>query len=354
MTSAPSLHQNEPVCIAVDAMGGDKGPQEVVRGVCQAAAGSQAQFVLVGAPADLQEEMARSAKKLANVRIEPAMQVIEMGEAPAVAFRKKPDASLVVAARMVRQKKADAFISIGNTGGAMVVSLLTLGRIPGIDRPAIATPLPTRKGGLVVLLDAGATVDCTPENLYEFALMGSVYAERVLKIAQPRVAILSNGEEDIKGNDLVKRAHALFRQNLETRDAFCFVGNAEGRDVFSGEVDVVACDGFVGNIALKTAEGVAEMTLSLLREELTRKLWSRLAAAPLLPLMRGLRRKVDYAERGGAPLLGVNGVCIIGHGRSNAQAVANACRAAEFAVRQQLVENIKCRIGKAQTAPFTE
>lgn len=329
--------------IAVDAMGGDKGPQEVARGVIEAARHSKAHFLLVGDPGVLEPELSHLHARPANIEIVPASDVIEMSEQPALAFKKKPDASLVVAARLIKEKKANALVTIANTGAAMAVSLLTWGRIKGVDRPAIAVPLPSLKG-TVVLLDAGATVDCDPNNLYEFAIMGSVYAEHVIGIKTPRVGLVSNGEEEAKGNTLVKRTHALFRQATLNGGPFDFCGNIEGRDIFRGEVDVVVCDGFVGNVVLKTGEGVAEMVLRLMKTELSAHLWMKPFVAPLAPTLRRLARQLDYAERGGAPLLGVNGICIIGHGRSDAYAVTNACRAAERAVQHDIVETIRSRI----------
>ena len=330
--------------IAVDAMGGDKGPAEVAQGVYAAARASrQVQFFLVGDPTVLEPVLARLKPVCANLELVPAAQVIEMHDAPATALKRKPDASLVVAARLVKEKKADALVTIANTGAAMAVSLLSWGRIKGVDRPAIAVPLPSLQGP-VVLLDAGATVDCDPNNLFEFAIMGSVYAEQVLGIKNPRVGLISNGEEEIKGNALVKRTHALFQQALEGDVPFRFTGNVEGRDIFRGEVDVAVCDGFVGNVVLKTGEGVAEMILRLLREELNGKLWMKPFVAPLVPSMRRLRQRIDYAESGGAPLLGVNGICIIGHGRSDHIAVSNACRAAERAAQHTLIETIRQRV----------
>ena len=337
--------------IAVDAMGGDTGPQEVVRGVVQAASRStQAHFLLVGDPVVLEAELARARPRPANIEVIPASQVIEMTDQPTTAVRRKPDASVLVGARMVKEGKADGLVTIGNTGAAMAVSLLTWGRIKGIDRPAIATPLPSL-AGTVVLLDAGATPDCDPNNLYEFAVMGSVYSEQIVGVPKPRVGLLSNGEEASKGNELVKRTHALFKQAMEDKAPFSFVGNVEGKDIFRGTVDVVVCDGFTGNIVLKTGEGVAEMVLHLIKEELGRHAWMKPLLLPLMPALRRLRGKVDYAERGGAPLLGVNGVCIIGHGRSNALAVRNACHAAERAIRHDIIETIRQRVCVAPTPP---
>ena len=337
--------------VAVDAMGGDRGAGEVARGVAIAARRApDTRFLLVGDPALLEPELARlRLERLENVEIVAAAQVIEMGEQPTTAFKRKPDASIIVGAKMVKDGKADALVSIGNTGAAMAVSLLTMGRIRGIDRPAIATPLPSSQGP-VVLLDGGATPDCDPNNLYEFAVMGSVYAEMVMGIAKPRVGLLSNGEEDSKGNELVKRTHAMFR-GMGGDAPFHFTGNVEGREIFRGEVDVAVCDGFVGNVFLKASEGVAEMMLGFLKDELSSQTWQKPFVAPLRPALRRVRGRIDYAEYGGAPLLGVNGICIIGHGRSDAQAVANACRAAERAIAHDVVGTIRQRVCDMPSPP---
>ena len=336
--------------IAVDAMGGDKGPQEVVRGVIDAAQGSSAQFLLVGDPSILNGELSKARPRPANIKVVPASQIIQMCDEPVAAFKKMPDASVVVAARMVKERQADAVVTIGNTGAAMAVSLLTWGRVKGIDRPAIATPLPSLTG-TVILLDAGATPDCDPNNLYEFAIMGSVYAECVIGASRPRVGIVSNGEEETKGNQLVKRTHALFKQAVNESTPFEFIGNIEGKDIFRGGADVVVCDGFVGNVVLKTGEGVAEMVLRLIKEELGRHAWMKAFALPMMPALRRLKRRIDYAERGGAPLLGVNGICIIGHGRSDAYAITNACKAAVRAVQSDITEMIRKRICEMPTPP---
>ena len=333
--------------IAVDVMGSDKGAQIVTQGALQAARDSLAHYLLVGDPAIIKPELAKSG--LRNVEIVSAMQVIEMCDQPTAAYKKKPDASVIVGAKLVKEKRADALVTIGNTGAAMAVSLLTWGRIKGIDRPAIAAPLPSLKG-TVVLVDAGATPDCDPNNLYEFALMGSIYAEKVLGIAKPSIGLLSNGEESSKGNELVKRAHALFTQQQDERP-FHFFGNVEGGDVYRGAVDVVVCDGFTGNVFLKTSEGVAEMVMGLMKESLAEKKYLLPFVLPLRPTLQGVRKKLDYAERGGAPLLGLNGICIIGHGRSDAYAVLNACRAAERAAAGEIVGTIRERVCGAPAPP---
>jgi phosphate acyltransferase len=336
--------------IAVDAMGGDRGPEVVAQGVFDAACRSEAQFLLVGDPAILDPEVARVRSRVPNVEVVAARQIIGMTEQPVEAFKRKPDASVIVAAQLVRDGRADGLVTIANTGAAVAVSLLTLRRIKGIDRPAIATPLPSITG-TVVLLDAGATPDCDSNNLFEFAIMGSTYAQSVVGVARPRVGLLSIGEEDTKGNALVKRANILFRDAEGAECPFDFIGNVEGRDIFRGSVDVVVCDGFVGNALLKTSEGVAEMMQRVIREELNRHIWMKPLLLPFKPAFQRLRKRMDYAERGGAPLLGVNGVCIIGHGRSDAFAVMNACRAAERAIKHNLVRVITERVCRAPAPP---
>jgi phosphate acyltransferase len=325
-----------PLTIAVDAMGGDLGPEEMVRGIVQSAQirdGSTV-FILVGDERTLQSELAKY-KPPPGICVRHASQTITMHDKPREVYRRKPDASVVVAARLVRDGEADAFISIGNTGAAMAASIFLLRPMQGIDRPAIATPLPSHSGKTVVMVDAGANVDCTPRQLLEFAIMGNCYARQVLGVTTPTIGLLSNGEEESKGNELTREAHKLLKAHLEG-----FVGNVEGRGVFEGIVDVVVCDGFDGNIVLKTGEGVAEMVMKLLKEELTRHKWMRLFLLPLRSGIRKMRDRIDYREFGGAPLLGVNGVCIIGHGRSDARAIMNAVRVAEKSVQNDLVPEI--------------
>ncbi len=325
-----------PMRIAVDAMGGDLGPDEVVRGVLKAARERSftARFIVVGDQALLRKELSLHRNVPESVVIHHASQIIEMGDKPREVYRKKPDASIVVAARLVKEGEADAFLSIGNSGAAMAAAIFALRPLCGIDRPAIATAIPSLRDP-VVLLDAGANVDCSPRQLLDFAIMGQAYSRIVLGKEAPSVALLSNGEEESKGNELVREAHALFKQHVRP-----FYGNIEGMDVFRGKADVVVCDGFAGNVLLKTGEGVAEMVLNMVKQELNRYRWMKLALLPLRKSIRNLRARIDYREFGGAPLLGVNGVCIIGHGRSDAIAVANAIRVAETAVRNDLVGEI--------------
>jgi glycerol-3-phosphate acyltransferase PlsX len=341
-----------PLTIAVDAMGGDLGPAEVVRGVVQAAQLREGSplFILVGDEQIIGEALAKNKPLPPGICIRHASQTISMHDKPREAFRRKPDASVVVSARLVRDGEADAFISIGNTGAAMAASIFLMRPIKGIDRPAIATPLPSHSGKTVVLVDAGANVDCSPEQLLEFAIMGRCYARQVLGAPSPTVGLLSIGEEESKGNSLTHEAHKLLKAHVEG-----FAGNVEGRGVFEGIVDVVVCDGFDGNIVLKTGEGVAEMVMKLLKEELTRHKWMQLFVLPLRSGLRRMRDRIDYREFGGAPLLGVNGVCIIGHGRSDARAIINAVRVAEKSVNSKLVQEIEremaAQAGRNDVAP---
>ena len=332
-----------PLRIAVDAMGGDLGPGEVVDGVVQAAtANPGASLVLVGDQDVIRRELDRHKPPPSSVSIHHASQTIEMTDKPREAYRKKPDASVVVSARLVRDGEADAFISIGNTGAAMASAVFMLRPISGIDRPAIATPLPSLKG-TVVLLDAGANVDCSPRQILEFAQMGEVYSRTVIGKSHPRVGLLSNGTEESKGNELTRLAHPLLREKVPG-----YVGYVEGTDVFRGHLDVVVCDGFDGNIVLKVGEGVAEMVMDMIKQELTRHQWMKIMLLPLKGAIRNLRNRIDYREFGGAPLLGVNGVCIVGHGRSDARAIANAIRVAETAVKNELVPAIRRAVCPAE------
>ncbi len=323
--------------IAVDAMGGDLGPEEIVRGVIAAARMhlDSMQLIIVGDAKVINAELERTRSVPSNIEVRHASQIIEMTDKPREVYRKKPDASVVVAAKLVKEGDADAFISIGNTGAAMAAAVLILRPIPGVDRPAIAIPVPSL-GEPALLLDAGANVDCVPHQLLEFGIMGQVYARRVLGVEKPVVGLLSNGSEPSKGNDLTKQSHILLKTHLSN-----FYGNIEGMDIFRGIVQVVVCDGFDGNVVLKVAEGAAEIVLTLVKKELTRGKWKKLLLFPLRNSIRKLRDSLDYREFGGAPLLGVNGICIIGHGRSDAKAIVNAIRVADTSVRNDLVKEIE-------------
>lgn len=321
--------------IAVDAMGGDHGPAPNVEGAIQAAAELNVAVVLVGDEARLQAQLQRMGCRDPRITIRHAPQVVEMHESPAQVARKKRQSSVWIATELVKAGEAEAVISAGNTGAAMVAAFFVLELTKGVERPAIATMLPTLTGH-AVMLDVGANVDCTANHLEQFALMGNEYAKHVLGKVNPRVGLLSIGEEDSKGNEVTKEAFKLLKAS-----PINFIGNVEGRDVYSGEADVVVCDGFIGNVALKISEGVADTIKKLLLKEIGGSFLGRLAypliAAPLLKL----KRKIDYAEFGGAPLLGVNGICMICHGRSSAKAIKNAIRRAKSLAGSRMTDLIR-------------
>lgn len=326
--------------IAVDAMGGDFAPAEIVKGAAHGGKIHGVDVILVGDETRIKSCLPPEFARSGHVSIRHAADTISMDE-HAAAVRTKKDASVVVAASLVKEGEADAMVSVGNTAAAMAVATLRLGRIPGVDRPAIATVMPSVSGA-TVMLDAGAVVDCTVENLKQFAVMGSVYAEKALGVAKPRVGLLSVGEERSKGSDLTRSAHEqLIAMPIN------FIGNVEGRDLFSGAADVVVTDGFVGNVALKTAEGLAEFIQKSFVEQVYSRPLARIPLALLLPYLLRFRKKLDYSEYGGAPLLGLNGVCIIGHGRSKARAVANAVKAAKEAVNGGVVAAIRDHFAQA-------
>ncbi len=327
-----------PLKIAVDAMGGDYAPAEVVQGALEYARGGDAELLLVGDPARIGPELASGGQAARRLRVVPATQVIAMGEHPAAAVQEKPDASIVVCARLVRDGEAQAAFSAGNTGAVMAAAMFLLKKIEGVKRLPIATMMPTETGGRAVVVDAGANVDCRASHLLQFALLGAVYAEKVLGMARPRVGLLANGEEETKGNDLSREAFALLAAS-----ELNFVGNVEGNHVFEGGVDVVVCDGFVGNVLLKGAEGTVRLVLSLLAADARRENDEAIRDALLNSLLR-LRQQVDYSEYGGAPLLGANGVSFIAHGRSDAKAIANGIRMAATAARSGYVEAVRAAL----------
>jgi glycerol-3-phosphate acyltransferase PlsX len=329
-----------PLRVAVDAMGGDFAPGEIVRGAVQAARELGVEVLLVGPTRQIERELRALGGGPLPVQVVEAPEVIGMAEAPAMALRRKRQASILVAVETLRRGEADAVVSAGNTGAAMAASLLRLGRIEGIDRPAIAAVLPTLRGR-AIMVDVGANVDCRPKHLLQFAVMGSVYANRVLGIAEPRVGLMSNGAEETKGNETVIRAAELLRSS-----GLRFAGNIEGRDFFDGIADVAVCDGFVGNLLLKFGEGLALGIFTLLREELSRGMLVRLGVALATPRLRALARRMDHTEYGGAALLGVNGICIIAHGSSKAKAIRNSIAVAIESVRARIVETIRTDVGR--------
>jgi phosphate acyltransferase len=317
-----------PIDIVVDAMGSDKAPEPEVRGAILAARQFGVRVHLVG-PEDILRPVLRHALRGQRlpVFIVPASEWITMNDKAAQAVRNKRDSSMRVGLKMVREGRAAGFLTAGNTGAAMATAKMVLGMLAGVHRPALATILPTSNGHPSLLLDVGANVDCEPENLVQFALMGQMYAQQVLKIAEPRVGLLSIGEEDGKGNSLTRDTFPLLREL-----PINFLGNVEGRDLFNGGVDVAVCDGFVGNVALKSVEGAAHLFSSSLRESLKSTVTSQVGALLSKKAFNEFKKRLDYSEYGGAPLLGVRGVCIVGHGSSNDRAIMNGIRvAAEFA-----------------------
>lgn len=319
-------------------MGGDYAPREILLGAAEAQRRWGIPVTLIG-PGETLHQAAREARvELGRFALVEAPAVIAMAEHPVQAVRGKPDSSLVVGLRLVKQGRAAAFVTAGNTGAAMAGALFELGRIPGIARPALAVVYPALRQP-VLLLDIGANVDARPAHFVQFAFMGARYAELVLRRERPRVALLSNGEEATKGSHVVQEAHRLLLDS-----GLHFVGNVEGRHIPLGEADVVVCDGFVGNVVVKLSEGLAETLVQIVREEAMRGWVSRLGAALMHSAFRRVRRRINYEEYGGSPLLGVNGVVIVAHGRSRAWAVANAIRVAHEAVAGALVERLRATV----------
>ncbi len=318
-----------PIDIVVDAMGSDKAPESEIRGAILACKNLDVRVHLVGP-----EDIVRPALRLAlrgqrlPIFVVPASEWISMDDKAAQAVRSKRDSSMRVGLKMVREGRAAGFFTAGNTGAAMATAKMVLGMLTGVERPALATILPTVHGTPSLLLDVGANVDCDPDNLVQFAVMGHMYAQNVLKISRPRVGLLSIGEEDSKGNALTRDTLPLLRQLTNIN----FIGNVEGRDLFNGRTDVAVCDGFVGNVALKTSEGIAKLVSVSLRESLKSTVTSQVGALLSRKAFNEFKKRLDYSEYGGAPLLGVRGVCIVGHGSSNEKAVMNGIRVtAEFA-----------------------
>jgi glycerol-3-phosphate acyltransferase PlsX len=317
-----------PTVIAVDAMGSDRAPKPEVEGAILAVKHHDVRVVLVGREDVLRAEMEHH-PSMANLPIEiaHASEVIGMEEKAAQAVRSKRDSSMRVGLRLVREGKADGFFSAGNTGAVMATAKMVLGTLPGVDRPALAAVFPTSKGSAAILVDVGANVDCKPHNLEQFAVMGEIYARSIFGNAQPRVGLLSVGEEESKGNELTREAYPLLKKL-----PLNFIGNVEGRDLYNGNADVIICDGFIGNVALKVSEGLVEAVRYLLKESLRSTISSQFGYLLSRRAFVDFKKRLDYSEYGGAPLLGVKGVCIIGHGSSNSMAIKNAIRvAAQFA-----------------------
>ena len=330
--------------IAIDAMGGDHAPSEIVTGALRAREELGVEVLLVGDPQQIKAALPQH-MSTNELEIVPAEEMIAMDEEPLSAIRRKPKASINVAMDLVKLQKAEAVVSAGHSGAAMAAGLLRLGRLPGIDRPAIGAVFPTLIASKpVLILDVGANVDCRPKFLEQFAVMGTVYSQYVLGIPEPKVGLLNIGEEPGKGNDLAVRTHQLLQEN----NRVAFIGNAEGRDVLSGRFDVIVCDGFVGNVLLKFAEAVGESVLQILREELPQGLRGQMGTSLLRPNLKRIKQRIDHAEHGGGLLLGVAGICIISHGSSQAPSIFNAIRLAKEAVDNRVLERIQSQYHDAQ------
>ena len=326
--------------IAVDAMGGDHAPQVVVAGAILAARELGVEIVLVGQLEVVAPELARQDAS-AKIEIVPASQVIAMHESPSSALRKK-DSSMKVAFEMMKRGEVDAVVSAGNSGAMMAAGMFVMGTLAQVARPAILIVVPSLKRGTVII-DAGANVDCKPRHLVQFGLMGAIYAERILSIHNPRVGVLSNGEEEGKGNELTRAASELLAATHLN-----YIGYIEGRDIFNGSVDVVVCDGFTGNVALKTMEGVASFAGDVLRAAFQKNVVSRLGFLMGRNALKEAYRRLDYAEYGGAPLIGLEGVAIIAHGGSDPRAIKNAIRAARDEIQQDVNRHIDQILGDAE------
>ena len=319
------------VKIALDAMGGDASPSVEIEGALAACAEFDLELILVGDEKKISNELERRRAIRKNISIFHTDQVVTMEDAPSMVIRKKRNSSIWKATELVRDKKASAVVSAGNTGAVMAAALFILNPLKGIDRPAIAAIFPTLKNP-VIIIDVGANVDCKPKHLFQFAVMGDVYARRIFGIEKPRIGLLSNGEEDTKGNDLTKETFKWMKNGLSG-----FIGNVEGKEIFKGDTDVIVCDGFVGNVLLKTSEGLSDAMFKLLRSEIGRSSpFGKLGYSLMKETLLRFKKRVDYSEYGGAPLLGVNGITVICHGSSTPKAIKNALGRAKNLVEQEV------------------
>jgi phosphate acyltransferase len=328
--------------IALDAMGGDHAPRAEVEGAILAVREFDVRVLLVGIEAVVRHELSRHRYRGQAIDIVNSTEVITMRDSPSQAFRRKKDSSLHVAAKLVRDGKAEAVVSAGNTGAVMTVARFVLGTLPSVDRPALAAAFPNMKEKVSVILDVGANVDSKAVQIEQFAVMGEIYYRTIFGVRRPRVALLSIGEEEMKGNELTRESF-----NRLKNTSLNFVGNVEGRDVFRGDVDVIVCDGFIGNIALKISEGLVEHIGGMLKRAIKSSLRSQLGYALSKRAFDDFRKRTDYSEYGGAPLLGVRGITIIGHGRSNANAIKNAIRVAAELCRSRVNEKIEQELSAA-------
>lgn len=335
--------------IAVDAFGGDHAPEAIVKGCAIAATKISDEIILVGDETKIKELLAQENVPAGRISIRHASEVIETGEPPVEAIRKKKDSSLVVALQLVKNGEADAVVSAGNTGAYLAGAFRFIGRMKGIKRPALTTPMPSVKN-VGVILDAGANVDCRPEFLLQFAHMGAIYAENVLGIENPRVALLNIGAEEAKGNSLTKETYGLLKEA-----SLNFIGNIEPRDVPYGAADVIVCDGFTGNVVIKLIEGTASALFTMLKAVFYKSFITKLAAMILKPGLKTIKAKMDYSEYGGVPLLGVDGVVFKAHGSSNAKAICNAVCAASTYLAAGVNDKIKeALLSQAETSEDTD
>jgi phosphate acyltransferase len=333
--------------IAVDAMGSDNSPQSEVEGAVQAARTWAVSIVLVGKEPILTPLLKQNGGDGLAIEIHHASQVVLMDEPPTVALRKKRDSSVRVAAELVRAGEASGLVSAGNTGAVMAISKTVMGVLHGVDRPALAAVVPTLTGH-AVLLDVGANVACKPHHLVQFAIMGHLFSKKIVGISSPRVGLMSVGEEESKGNELTKEVH----KNLK-KISLNFIGNVEGRDLYNGRADVIVCDGFTGNVALKTSEGLIEAVLKLLGDELSSNLQAKVGALLTQQSFKRLKKRLDYSEYGGAPLIGLRGVTIICHGRSSSNAIKNAIRVAKEYAESQINTKLEAELSQLNaTAGF--
>ncbi len=328
--------------IAVDAMGGDSAPKAEVEGAISAARSLNVRIILVGREEIIQKELARhEGVKALPIEIRNATEVVTMEDSAGKAMRGKRDSSIRVASRLVREGVAQGVVSAGNTGAVMATVKIVQGMLPGVERPALASAFPTLKGSPVVVIDVGANVDSSPRMLAQFAVMGEIYSRVVFRNPKPRVGLLSIGEEEHKGNDLTRAVTPLLK-SLPIH----FIGNVEGRDLYAGETDVIVCDGFVGNVALKVSEGLVDMFRTMLQESLRATITRKIGYVLAREAFNDFKKRVDYSEYGGAPLLGIRGVCIISHGRSNANAIKNAIRVAAELAGGGVNQRIEAELGR--------
>jgi glycerol-3-phosphate acyltransferase PlsX len=339
--------------VVVDAMGSDHAPHAEIDGALAAARDFGVKVILVGQPEKVEPELRRCGWRGQGdrgIEFVEAAEVIGMDEPVATAVRRKKKSSLRIGCKLVDEGKADGFVSAGNTGAAMATAKMVIGMLPGVDRPALAAMIPTKGAKPVLLLDVGANAECKPVHLAQFAIMGDAYVRAVLGTVKPAVGLMSIGEEEVKGNDLTKEAFPLLR-NLESLN---FVGNVEGRDVFTGAVDVIVTDGFTGNVMLKLSEGLTEAMISMIKRELTATAMTKAGAMLARPAFRNIKKRLDYSEYGGAPLLGVRKIVLIGHGSSNARAIRNAIRSVKEFSEHRASERIERGIAETNAREYAE